>query len=75
MKDITMKYSNGEVTVVWRPALCQHTGICVRGLPGVFDNKRKPWIDAKQASTSEIVEQVKNCPSSALSFLMNHEGA
>lgn len=75
MKDITMKYSNGEVTVIWRPSLCQHAGNCVRGLPSVFDFKRKPWIDAKQATTFEIVEQVKKCPSGALSYLMNHEGA
>jgi uncharacterized Fe-S cluster protein YjdI len=75
MKDITMKHSNGEVTVIWRPSLCQHAGNFVRGLPGVFDFKRKPWIDAKQATTAEIVEQVKKCPSGALSFLMNHEGA
>jgi uncharacterized Fe-S cluster protein YjdI len=75
MKDITMKYSNGEVTVIWRPSLCSHSGNCVRGLPAVFDHKRKPWIDAKAASTLEIVEQVKRCPSGALSFIMNHEGA
>ena len=75
MKDITMKYSNGEVTVIWRPSLCIHSGNCVRGLPAVFDHKRKPWIDAKAAGTLEIVEQVKRCPSGALSFIMNHEGA
>jgi uncharacterized Fe-S cluster protein YjdI len=75
MKDITMKYSNGEVTIIWKPNLCIHSGKCVRGLPAVFDNKRKPWIDAKAASTHEIVEQVKKCPSGALTYLMNHEGA
>ena len=37
MKEITMKYSNGEVT--------------------------------------EIVEQVKICPSGALSYIVNHESA
>ncbi len=75
MKDITMKYSNGEVTIIWRPSLCAHSGNCVRGLPAVFDFKRKPWIDPKLATTAEIVEQVKKCPSGALSLLMNHEGA
>ncbi len=75
MKDITMKYSNGEVTIIWKPNLCIHSGKCVRGLPAVFDNKRKPWIDAKAAGTYEIVEQVKSRPSGALSYLMNHEGA
>jgi uncharacterized Fe-S cluster protein YjdI len=75
MKEITMKYSNGEVTVIWKPHLCQHSGNCARGLPAVFNPRRKPWIDTSQATTSEIVEQVKKCPSGALSFLMNHEGA
>lgn len=70
-----MKYSNGEVTVIWRPSLCIHSAKCVRGLPLVFDTRRKPWIDAKAATTIEIVEQVKSCPSGALSFIMNHEGA
>lgn len=75
MKDITMKYSNGEVTIIWKPSLCQHSGNCVRGLPAVFNSRRKPWIDAKAGGTCEIVEQVKKCPSGALTYLMNHEGA
>lgn len=75
MKDITMKYSNGEVTIIWKPSLCAHSANCVRGLPLVFDSRRKPWIDPMAATTLEIVEQVKKCPSGALSFIMNHEGA
>jgi uncharacterized Fe-S cluster protein YjdI len=63
---MTRKYSNGEVTVIWKPELCVHSGICARGLPGVFDPKRKPWVDASAASTREIVDQVKRCPSGAL---------
>ena len=75
MAQKTFKYSNGEVTVVWQPGVCIHSGICVKGLPGVFDNKRSPWIDTKQAAPNEIVEQVKKCPSGALSFFMNNEDA
>ncbi|MFN5477395.1 MAG: (4Fe-4S)-binding protein [Sphingobacteriales bacterium] len=52
-----------------------HSGKCVRGLPLVFDPRRKPWIDAQAATTLEIVEQVKVCPSGALSYVMNHESA
>lgn len=66
------RYSNGEVTIIWRPELCVHSGICVRGLPGVFDPKRKPWVDASAASTQEIVDQVKKCPSGALSLESTH---
>jgi uncharacterized Fe-S cluster protein YjdI len=40
--NMTKRYSNGEVTVVWQPHLCRHSGICARGLPGVFDPRRHP---------------------------------
>jgi uncharacterized Fe-S cluster protein YjdI len=64
----THHYSNGEITVVWKPEVCIHSGICARGLSGVFDPRRKPWIDLNQAETQQIVEQVKKCPSGALSI-------
>ncbi len=71
MKEITKKYSNGEVTIVWKPSLCIHSGICARGLGTVFRPKEHPWITPEDASTDAIVEQVKKCPSSALTFVMN----
>jgi uncharacterized Fe-S cluster protein YjdI len=64
----THRYTNGETTVVWKPDLCIHSGICARGLSGVFDPKRRPWIDMSQAETQQIIEQVKKCPSGALSI-------
>ena len=69
----TLRYSNREVIVIWKPALCIHSGICAKGLPGVFDPRRKPWIDVQQADTNAIIEQVKKCPSGALSFAMNEK--
>jgi uncharacterized Fe-S cluster protein YjdI len=69
----THHYSNGETTVVWKPDLCIHSGICAHGLAGVFDPRRKPWIDMSQAETREIIEQVKKCPSGALSIGNNSE--
>lgn len=71
MAQETFTYTNGEVTIVWRPNICQHSGNCVRGLPSVFNPKRKPWIDANQSDTKTIIEQVKECPSGALSFFLN----
>jgi uncharacterized Fe-S cluster protein YjdI len=67
-RETTKRYSNGEVTVVWQPALCVHSGVCVRGLPAVFDTRRRPWIDLAPATTDEIVAQVGKCPSGALSI-------
>jgi uncharacterized Fe-S cluster protein YjdI len=71
MSEKVFTYTNGEVTVVWKPEICRHTGICVRGLPGVFDSRRRPWIDTSQSDTFHIVEQIKKCPSGALSYIMN----
>ena len=62
------RYDNGEVTVVWKPSLCIHSGICFRGLPQVFDPRVRPWIRPEGASTEAIVAQVGCCPSGALSI-------
>jgi len=68
-RDIVKRYSNGDVTVVWKPALCIHSGVCFRGLPQVFDPRRRPWIVVEAAPKEAIVEQVARCPSGALSIL------
>ncbi|MBN9299670.1 MAG: (4Fe-4S)-binding protein [Filimonas sp.] len=76
MKDIKKKYTNGEVTIVWQPQTCIHSTICWKkatGLPEVFNPSRKPWIEMEKATTNEMVEQVKKCPSGALSYYMNDE--
>lgn len=67
----TKEYSNGEVTIVWKPDTCIHSGICVKGLGEVFQPKEKPWIKINAASTDALVKQVKACPSGALSYYMN----
>ena len=64
----TLHYSNGEITIVWKPDVCIHSGICFQGLASVFDPRRRPWIDMSQAHTLRIVEQVKQCQSGALSI-------
>lgn len=65
------EYNNGEITIVWKPELCQHSGVCVRTLPKVYKPKEKPWITVENASSSELKDQVKKCPSGALSFYVN----
>jgi uncharacterized Fe-S cluster protein YjdI len=69
----TKKYTNGEVTVIWKPAFCQHSKICWTGLIDVFDPRKKPWINMDGADTERIIEQVKMCPSGALSYYMNKD--
>jgi uncharacterized Fe-S cluster protein YjdI len=67
-RKITKHYSNGEVTIVWQPHVCIHSGICFRGMPEVFDPRRRPWIEQHNGTTEKIVNQVKQCPSGALSI-------
>ena len=74
MKEITKHYSNGEVTIVWKPSICIHSGICFRGLGDVFDPRRRPWITPENSTTEKIIEQVNKCPSGALTFYLNSEG-
>lgn len=66
------EYSNGEVTVIWQPALCIHSERCYKGLPEVFDPSARPWVNAEGASTDRIVVQVNQCPSGALSYRMEN---
>jgi len=67
------KYSNGEVTVVWQPSKCIHSAICFRGLPNVFDPRKRPWVTMENGQTNEIINQVKTCPSGALRYSMDNE--
>jgi uncharacterized Fe-S cluster protein YjdI len=69
------EYSNGEVTVIWQPSLCIHSKRCVEGLPAVFNQQARPWINAQGASTDQIVAQVAECPSGALSTRRADEAA
>lgn len=69
----THKYTNGEVSVIWKPNVCMHSTVCWKNLRSVFDPFVKPWINMQGASTERIIEQVKQCPSGALSFVMNED--
>lgn len=75
MSQDAFKYTNGEVTVVWKPKVCQHSTNCWKGLIQVFDPRERPWIKMDGATTERIIEQVKKCPSGALSFFMNEKNS
>lgn len=68
-----LKYTNGEITVVWKPKTCIHSTLCWKGLIEVFNPKERPWIKMDGASSGKIIEQVGKCPSGALSYYMNNE--
>lgn len=74
--NIIKNYTNGEVTIVWKPRICTHSCICWKGVEGliqVFNPQERPWIKPEGAPASKIIEQVNKCPSGALSFYINNE--
>jgi uncharacterized Fe-S cluster protein YjdI len=72
-KSIVKEYSNEEITIVWKPKLCMHSRLCFNGLPDVFDPQARPWVNTEGADSKRIAEQVKKCPSGALTFYYNDE--
>jgi len=66
-------YEAPGIVVTFDPDVCRHTGVCLRGLPAVFDVKRKHWIRPELGSAEEVAEQVRRCPSGALQFSVPRE--
>lgn len=73
MENIVKEYTNGEVTIVWKPNLCTHASFCWRELPEVFMPNKRPWVNPMGASTERIIKQIERCPSGALSYYMNNQ--
>jgi uncharacterized Fe-S cluster protein YjdI len=67
-------YEAPEITVTFDPDVCIHSGNCVRGLPDVFDIKRKHWIRPELRDADVVAEQVARCPSGALQFVRKAKG-
>ena len=63
-------YETPEITVTFDPQVCIHSGVCVLGLPMVFDTKRKRWIRPELASAADVAKQVSRCPSGALQYVL-----
>lgn len=63
-------YETPEVTVPFDPSICQHTGVCLRGLPAVFDVNRKRWVRPELAPVDQVIAQVTCCPSGALQTIV-----
>lgn len=61
-------YQTPDITVTFDPNVCIHSGVCVRGLPLVFDVARKRWIRPELASPGDVAAQVARCPSGALQY-------
>ena len=61
-------YGGSDIEVTFDSDLCIHATECVRGLPGVFDRDRRPWVLADNASADEVSHVVERCPTGALQY-------
>ncbi len=68
-----INYTNGDVTVVWKPEFCKHSGRCVTQLPSVFNLQQRPWVNMDGADSERIIQQVNRCPTGALTAFHNKD--
>lgn len=61
-------YEGKGIVVRFELGRCIHAAECVKGLPDVFDPRRRPWIDPGKAEPDDIAKVVSRCPTGALTF-------
>lgn len=71
----THHYKKDDLTVTWLPQQCIHSTRCWKGLISVFNPRERPWINLDGATKEAIMEQVKKCPSGALTFEIKTEAS
>jgi len=67
------QYTNGEITVFWKPAKCIHATTCFRELLDVYNPRKRPWVNMDGATTEEIIKVTDKCPTQAITWKYNKD--
>lgn len=67
-KDKRVSYAGQHITVHDNRGICSHASFCTDNLKTVFKLGEEPWIDPDGATTQEVIDTIKKCPSGALSY-------
>jgi CDGSH-type Zn-finger protein len=71
VKDKRKNYVSKGITIHDNRKICSHAAECVNNLPSVFKINARPWINADTAEIEEIINTIRKCPSSALSYSLD----
>ena len=69
-KPVPEVYEGKDITIVFDRYLCMGAGFCGE-LESVFGTAKEPKYEPDAASSEEIIETIRKCPSGALSYIID----
>lgn len=75
MAEKIQRYKSDAIAVRYDAKRCIHAAECVRGLPTVFNPRERRWVKLENAGADEVTEIVRRCPTGALHYERNDNGA
>ncbi len=67
------QYPGPDIIVQFDPKICIHSAKCLTLLPGVFNLRNRPWVNAQGAGAEAIMKTIADCPSGALTYTLPQE--
>ena len=67
-KERIIQYHGKSIIVRFSVDRCTHVAECLRGLPQVFNTRKKPWVSPDAEPADDVAEVIMRCPTGALHF-------